>query len=160
MRKYITKDSASNLFVTSFSRHRFSLRKFYAFYAVDESRKHCDVIYNRWFWNTRCCILFYAPALSTWIITWDGHKYSRKFNFPSWRPMIYRWRYKRMDIIYCRHFVFPATARYFERVKFHVYKSTFEHEKSPERASEIFIRVALIDFIISAFILLIFQWLL
>lgn len=82
-----------------------------------ESRKHCDVIYNRWFWNTRCRILFYAPALSTWIITWDGHKYSRKFNFPSWRPMIYRWRYKRMDIIYCRHFVFPTTARYFERIK-------------------------------------------
>jgi len=158
MRKYIAKDWASNLSVTSFSRHRFFPEKFYAFYVLDESRKHCDVIHNRWFWNTRCRILFYAPALSTWIITWDGHKYSRKFNFPSWRPMIYRWRYKRMDIIYCRHFVFPTTARYFERIKIPRVQRHVQHEKSPGRGSgKIFIRVALINFIISKFILLVFQ---
>lgn len=158
MRKYITKSWASNLSVISFSRHRFCPEKFYTFYVLDESRKHCDVIYNRWFWNTRCRILFYAPALSTWIITWDGHKYSRKFNFPSWRPMIYRWRYKRMDIIYCRHFVFPTTARYFERVKIPRVQRRVQTWKITRKGEwkDIFIRVALINFI-SEFILLIFQ---
>lgn len=114
------KKAQRRIFVTSF--FCYNLRKFYVLPHVNESRKHCDVIYNRnGAGNTRWRILFCAPALSTWIITWDGHKYSRKFNFPSWRPMIYRWRYKRINIIYCRHSVYPPTARYFERAKFRVH---------------------------------------